>query len=70
MTRGIIAKSGIFAAAVGYGITCSDASDGSVYVRDGNGKLTGAKKTSPFTPAEAAALVKNGNNNTVTLTFK
>ena len=46
------------------------ASDGSVYTYDANHKLVGAKKTSPFTPAEAAALVKKGNNNKVILTFK
>ena len=46
------------------------AADGSVYTYDANHNLVGAKKTSPFTPAEAAALVKKGNHNTVTLTFK
>ena len=44
--------------------------DGSISIYDANGKLTGLKNARSITPAQAAALVKKGNNNTVTLTFK
>ena len=44
--------------------------DKSVEIYDANGKLTGLKNAKSITPAQAAALVKKGNNNTVTLTFK
>ena len=45
-------------------------SDGSIEIYDANGKLTGLKNARSITPAQAAALVKKGNHNRVTLTFK
>ena len=44
--------------------------DGTVFSYDANGQLVSARKNSAFTPAQASALAKNGNVNTVTLTFK
>lgn len=45
-------------------------SDGSTSVYDASGKLTGLKNAKSISPTQAAALVKKGNNNTVTLTVK
>ena len=45
-------------------------SDGSTSIYDANGKLTGLKNAKSITPAQAAALIKKCNCNTVKLTFK
>ena len=50
--------------------TYSHNPDGSTSIYDANGKLTGLKNAKSITPAQAAALVRKGNHNTVTLTFK
>ena len=44
--------------------------DGSTSIYDANGKLTGLKNAKSITPAQAAALIRKGNNNTVKLIFK